>query len=216
MVLGFDRPYAHPTSSFNEPVQPPIVDPDEGETVQVCFSAEWLPYVQGALSQLQLQTTWKGTPEEILLAQGRATNLRGLFDNPICEVDTIGTPYWDDAEDVDDEAPVDDQIWYGEVTDANAPPGELDFVENAALWAVSGMVAIATGSIGVALAFRTFVSKFILIQKAGDVGETIRFVIDNQDAVTIDTTGRAGELIEVPIVGDESLEEHQLYIIKTG
>jgi hypothetical protein len=216
MVLGYNRPYAHPTSSFNEPVPPPTSEPDEGEQVQVCFSYDWLPYVLGALSQLTLQTTWQGDPEDILLAQGRATNLTGLFANPTCAAEMSQTPYWDDADDVDDEAPADTQTWYGEMTDPDAPADELDFVENAALWAVSGMIAYATGSIGVALAFRTFVSKFILIQKAGDVGETIRFVIDNQDAVTIDTTGRAGELIEIPIVGDETLEEHQLYIIKTG
>lgn len=214
MVLGFNEPFAHPTSSFNEPVLAPDVEPDEGELTQVCFSVAWLPYVLGALSQLQLQSTWKvSDPDETLVAQGRATNLMGLFVNPLCDVQT---PFWDDYEDVDDTAPADTQVWYGEMSDPNAPADELDFVENVLVWGVSGLIAYATGSVGVALAFRTFVSKFILIQRAGDVGETIRFVIDNQDAITIDTTGHAGELIEVPIIGDESLEEHQLYIIKTG
>lgn len=208
--------YKPQQSSFNTPVSIPTVDPDEGELIQVCFSIDWLPYVLGSLAQLQQRDTWIGTDDEKNDAIGLATNLIQQFDIPVCEVEKIGTPFWDDAEDVDDEAPRDDQIWYGEVSDPTAPPGELDFIENAAVWVVSGMIAYATGSIGVALAFRTFVSKFILIQRAGDVGETIRFVIDNQDAVTIDTTGRAGELIEIPIVGDESLDEHQLYIIKTG
>ena len=83
-----------------------------------------------------------------------------------CEV--AQTPFWDDASDVEDTATEETQTWYGEVTDATAPPGELDFVENLSLWVVSGMVAIATGSVGAALAFHTVVAKFILIQKAGD------------------------------------------------
>jgi hypothetical protein len=216
MVLGFDRPYAHPVGSFVSPVIPPDVEPADDDKIMVCVSVAWLPYVMGALSQLTLQSTWKtDDPDTVLLAQQRATYVIDQF-NYKDDCALVQTPYWDDAEDVDDQEPADTQTWYGEVTDPEAPAGELDFVENAALWAVSGMIAYATGSIGVALAFRTFVSKFILIQKAGDVGETIRFVIDNQDAVTINTAGRAGELIEVPIIGDESLDEHQLYIIKTG
>lgn len=217
MVLGFDRPFAHPTSSFNEPVSPPDIEPDEGEQVQVCFSYEWLPYVLGALSQLALQTTWRGTPSEVLLAQGRATNLTGLFANPVCAVDEVETPFWDDEDDVDDSEPADMQEWYGEVTNPTAPADELDFVESVALWAFTGLVAIATfevAGIAPAIAFHTFVEKFIIIQKRGDAGETIRFVVDHQDSITIDTTPYApGELIETTIVTPQTGEEHELLII---
>lgn len=211
----YPNPDNYPASSFPQPVPAPTVEADDaGTLLLVNYSWEWQQVLLAAVTQLKNPATWQGSHDEILTAIDRATDLQFLLQAPIEQ--TIGTPFWDDAEDVDDEAPRDDQVWYGEMTDPDAPAGELDFVENALVWAVSGMIAYATGSIGVALAFRTFVSKFILIQKAGDVGETIRFVIDNQDAVTIDTTGHAGELMEVSIVGDPDVEEHQLYIIKTG
>jgi len=211
----YPAPDNYPASSFPQPVPAPLVDPnDAGTLITVQYSWEWQQVLLAAVDQLRNPATWQGDHDDIILAIDRATDLKDQLQINIQP--DAQTPYWDDAEDVDDTAPADMQTWYGEMTDPDAPPGELDFVENAALWAVSGMIAYATGSIGVALAFRTFVSKFILIQKAGDVGETIRFVIDNQDAVTINTAGRAGELIEVPIIGDDSLDEHQLYIIKTG
>jgi len=79
MVLGFNEPFAHPVSSFNQPVNPPLSDPDTGDLVTVCFAFEWLAPVMGALSQLTLQSTWVGEPDDILLAQNRAQLLCSMF-----------------------------------------------------------------------------------------------------------------------------------------
>jgi hypothetical protein len=215
VVLGYNRPFAHPTSSFNTPVQAPSSDPDEGVLVQATFNAEWLPYVLGALYQLTLQTTWKGTPEEILEAQYRAIILMHLFG--VGEPSEVETPFWDDETDVDDNAPTDDQPWYGQVTNPTAPAGELDFVESVALWIFTGLVAVATfevAGIAPAIAFHTTVEKFIILQKRGDVAETIRFVVDGQDAKFVNTAPYApGEIIETPIITPQTGGGHDILII---
>jgi len=177
----------------------------------------WAQYILGACENLVSEFNWYEAgdmlPEEAseafrLIIQQAPYNLVPA---------KVGTPYWDDAEDVDDDAPSDDQPWYGEVTDPDAPPGELDFVENAALWVGAGLIALATGSIGAALAFRTFVGKFILIQKTGDIAETIRYVVDGQDMATIHTGDYApGTLVETPIIADPDLDTHQIYIVRSG
>lgn len=213
MVLGYENFYAHPTSSFNEPVAAPDVEPDEGTLVQVCFSEAWLPLVLGALSQLQLQSTWIGDSDAVLLAQGRATNLKGLFSTPVCAAEMVDTPYWDDSSDVDDELPVDEQTWYGYVTDPASQPTELDFVEDATIWAFTGLIALSLGAVGIApaLAFRTTAVKFVLAYKnGGNVGDIIRFFVDGYKIYEGVDTGD-GSITDVPIVPDQSLEDHQIY-----
>jgi len=177
----------------------------------------WAQYLLGAAKDLVFDYNWYQAGEMTTDEAAEAFRLI-IEEAPYNRVPaTVGTPFWDDAEDVDDEMPADTQIWYGEVSDPEAPPGELDFVENAALWVGAGLIALATGSVGAALAFRTFVGKFILIQKAGDVGETIRYVVDNQDMATINTGDYApGTLIETPIIADPDLSTHQIYIVRSA
>ncbi len=217
MVLGFSRPYAHPVGSFVSPVIPPDVEPSEDDKIQVCVSVAWLPFVVGALSQLTLQSTWKSDdPNEILLAQQRATEVIDAFNyQPLCG--DVETPFWDDETDVDDNEPAEIQEWYGEVTNPTAPADELDFVENIALWAFTGLVAIATfevAGIAPAIAFHTSVEKFIILQKRGNVAETIRFVVDGQDMKFVNTAPYAeGEIISTEIITPQTGGEHSLLII---
>ncbi len=203
-------------SSFENAVVIPSSDPDEGELTTVCFSIAWLPYVLGALSQLQQRDTWIGTDDEKTEAIGLATNLIELFDVPACPSE-VETPFWDDETDVDDNAPADMQVWYGEVTNPDAPAGELDFVESVALWAFTGLVAVATfevAGIAPAIAFHTSVEKFIILQKRGDVAETIRFVVDGQDMKYVNTAPySAGEIIETEIITPQTGGGHDLLII---
>lgn len=75
-----DSDFAAPTSSFNHPVPPPLVEPDSSPSVTVTFACAWLPYVRGALQQLLLQTTWDTADETVLnMTQGQAFNLICLF-----------------------------------------------------------------------------------------------------------------------------------------
>lgn len=82
MVLGSGNPFAPSVGSFQVPVTPPDVDPDEGELMTVCFNAAWLPFVLGALQQLTLQATWSGNDAAVLLAQSRAQTLLAMFGSP--------------------------------------------------------------------------------------------------------------------------------------
>ena len=198
--------------------------PDETgcRSFQIPASAEWYGLFMAAVLTLTNEYNWSQSIDGIEIADAAAKAWE-IINDAYAQAETnqcdnvIGTPYWDTAADVSAEAPVDDQTWYGMVSNPTAPADELDFVENVSLWIVTGMVAIATGSIGAALAFRTVVSKFILIQRAGDVAETIRYVVDNQDITTIDTSAiTPGTLIQIPVVADPTISPHQIYIVKTS
>jgi len=201
---------AYPRPSFPEPVLAPDVEPDEGTLVQVCFNEQWLPLVQGALSQLQLPATWLGDDDARALAVGRATNLKGLFVSPVCEVEGAPTPYWDEDTEVDDELPPDTQPWYGHVDDPTELPTEDTFRETLEDWTFAGLLAIA-GAPGAALAFLTIAPRFRLAFKQGDIGKIIRVFVDAQQAVEITDSGD-GSVLEVPIIADPALETHQIYV----
>lgn len=173
--------------------------------------------MEGALSALTQPSAWTGTPDDIKLAISRAITLRSLIGQ--ADVRTVPAPYYDDDEDVDDQLPEDEQPWYGYVTDPEAPPGELDFVENALIWGFTGFIALATWEVGFAPAvlFNTLAKKMVLANKRGDVGEVLRIFIDGEEAARIDTTDYApGEIIETPIIGDPELETHEIMIVQVS
>lgn len=203
----------YPTPSFDQPVQSPSVDPDEGDLVAASFNAEWIPVMEGALDSLLLPSTWQGTHDEIVLALERATTLKALIAG--AEVPTVPAPYWDDGADVDDVEPGNDQRWYGEVTDPEAPPGELDFVENAAVWAFTGFLAVAATP-AVAILFRTIAPKMIIATRTGDFGAIIRIILDGEEKARVDTSVSSGEIINTPIEGNPLLETHDLYLINVS
>jgi len=200
----------------------PLTTPDEMgcRQFQIPSSTEWFSLFMGALEALRLPYLWfqtEGgmTPDEAATEAGAIID--AAYDNAEagCASADVETPYWDDASDVDDNASTDDQLWYGEVTDATAPADELDFVENILVWSFAGLLAVA-GAPAAAIAFTTIAPKFLIAQKAGDVGEVIRIVLDGHDVTTIDTTGHAGEIITTPVVGDPTLSTHQLYLVKVS
>lgn len=212
-------PDNYPASSFPEPVPAPLVDPDDaGTLIQVQYSWEWQQPLLAAIDQLRNPYTWQGDHDEIITALNRATNLKEMLQIPIME--TAPTPFWDDESDLEDEEPADIQPWYGEVTNPSAPADELDFVENLALWLITGIVAIATfevGGVAPAIVFHTTVEKFIILQKRGDTAATIRFVVDGQDARFVNTAPYAeGDIIETPIVTPATGGDHTLMIIQTA
>lgn len=127
-----------------------------------------------------------------------------------CEI--VPSPYWDDASDNEISMSEDDQPWYGAVTDWLAPVDELNFEQNIALWALTGFVAYA-GGVGAAIFFRTTAKRFVVAVEAGDIAEIIRVVVDSAE-FRIDTTGFEGEIIELNVIADPDIEEHDLYIIK--
>lgn len=212
---AYPSPENYPDTSFPQPVPAPDVDPDDaGTLITVQYSYLWRPVLMGAVDQLRNPATWQGDHDEIILALNRATNFKDLL---AVDRSEVGTPFWDDETDVDDEEPDDVQPWYGQVTNPTAPAGELDFVESVLLWAFTGLVAVATfevAGIAPAILFHTTVEKFIIIQKRGDVAETIRFVVDSQDAKFVNTAPYApGDLIETEILTPQTGGTHDLLII---
>lgn len=128
--------------------------------------------------------------------------------------DEVPTPFWDDATDLDDEASPETQLWYGKVTNPDAPPDEITFLEDAAIWALTGFIAYS-GEVGGAIWFRTIAPKFVLAFHKGDLREIWRVVVGAADYGQIDTDDYdAGEIIQMPIVADEEAEFNDIYIIQ--
>lgn len=211
------EPFVPPLPSFPQPVEPPSVDPDEGEQTAVCFSVAWLPYVLGALRQLWQATTWRGTEAEVLLAQERSNLLMDMIANPVnCGTSGVPTPYWDTDTDVDDEAEPAEQAWYGYVEDAEAEPAELTFFENAAIWTFTGFIAAASVEVGFypAILFHTVAPRFVLAMRRGDFGNVVRILVDGEEQARVDTSTLAtDDILEVPVVAPGESSPHELMIV---
>lgn len=214
----YPDPSNYSITSFPQPVAAPSVDPDDAATLwTVRYSWEWHELLAAAVDQLLNPVTYLGDADEVKLALNRATNLKDLLQTNMA---TVPTPFWDDESDLEDEETAEMQPWYGGVTNPEAPAGELDFVENVALWIITGIVGIATfevGGIAPALAFRTTVEKFIILQKRGDTAATIRFVVDGQDAKFVNTAPYSpGDIIETEIITEQTGGAHDLLIVQTA
>ncbi len=203
----YPDPTNYPDSSFPQPVPAPSVDPDDaGTLIRVAYSWEWQPVLLAAVDQLRNPATWQGDHDEIITALNRATDLKSQLQRDLSEVET---PFWDDTTDVEVSEPDDMQPWYGEVTNPTAPADELDFVENALLWAFTGLIAAATfevAGLAPAIAFHTSVEKFIILQKRGDTA--------GQDMKYVNTAPYApGDLIKTEIITPQTGGSHDLLII---
>ncbi len=207
----------------------PTAIPDETSclTLEIPASDEWWAIVVGVLYTLILEWNWQqfegGLDRDVVAARWQimlenALDVAGATNS--CPTNTIDAPFWDDAEDIDDELPITEQPWYGTVSDPEAPPEELDFVENAAIFALTGFLAVATWEIGAAPAilFHTIAPKFVLAMKRGDVGEIIRILVDGEEAARVDTTSYAeGDLIDVPIIADPAITTgHDIVIVQVS
>jgi hypothetical protein len=97
-------PFAIPVGSFQLPVDPPSKLEGVCDQLTVSFPREWQPYILGALTQLTLQATWKGTPEEQGAAMQAAWNMIATFGQARCaptspevhggEDDDMSCPCW--------------------------------------------------------------------------------------------------------------------------
>lgn len=211
MLNTYPNDNNYPTPSFDQPVTSPDVDPDAGDLVSASFNADWIPVMEGALDSLLLPSTWAGTHDEINLALNRSALLKDIIAQ--ASVRSVDTPYWDDATDVDDEMTVDEQPWYGKVLDPALPPNELTFIEDATIWVFTGLLAIATVELGFApaIAFRTIAPKFVLAVRQGDLGRVIRLYVDGAETYSFTDDG-SETIVEVPVLGDPELDDHQIYI----
>lgn len=207
--------------SFPQPIPPPDTDPDEPDLIYVAYSPEWTKVLMAAVDQLGLYSTWQGDRDAKILAVNRAQLLKWQLQFPIEIAETeYPTPYWDDGTDVDDSLPIEEQDWYGEVTNPAAPADELTFVENAVIWLFTGFVAIAAaptlpGAAAAAIFFRTTAVRFTLAFNRGDVRELFRVVIDAVDYGEVDTIDlEYGDIVEIAVDGLEDLSEHDILLMR--
>lgn len=181
---------------------------------------EYAQYILGACENLVYDYNWYEAGD--LLPAEASEAFRLIVQQAPYNVlpEEVPTPWWDTGEDVDDDEPRDMQGWYGTVTNPEAPADELDFVESAIIWFFTGLVALATfevGGIAPAIVFHTTVEKFVILQKRGDVAETIRFVVDGQDAKFVNTAPYApGEVISTPIMTPQTGGSHTLMVVQTS
>jgi len=180
---------------------------------------EWSGLILGAAQQLAYHWNWYQWGD--MLPEEAAEAFREIVNQaPYNLIEgTMPTPFWDEDSDVDDELPDDAQPWYGYVTNPEAPADELDFVTNAAIWTITGFLAVATWEIGAAPAilFNTVAPKFMLAVRRGDIGEIIRLWVDGSQAAEVDTSSyAAGDIIRVPVAGDPALSTHQIIMVQVS
>ena len=215
-------PNNFPEVSFPQELLPPDVDPDDPdlELMLVEYNPAWTKVLMAACDQLTQFTSWQGDEDAKKLAVNRAIILKILLQQPV-EVGEreMPAPYWDDEADVDDEMPVEEQIWYGQVDNPTAPAEELTFVENAVIWIISGFIALVLvpalpAGIAAALTFRTLATRFTLAFNRGDIREQFRVLIDAKEYDTVDTDGMTeGDIVELNIDGLDEADFHDILIV---
>jgi len=187
-------------------------------TLNIPASDGWWAVTVGLLCSLMLEWNWQqfedGLDRDVVTARWQqmledALEVASTTNSCPAPAD-VGTPYWDDVVEVDDNADPETQIWYGEVDDPTVVPTEATFRETLENYTFAGLLAIA-GAPGAAIAFLTIAPKFRLAFKQGDIGKIIRIFVDASEVAEIEQDG-SGDLIEVDVVADPDLETHQIYV----
>lgn len=203
----------------------PWLTPDEAPEGTVCRplfipdDPAWLAIVSGAI--LELTRSWNyeqfGTLTPDQCAELMQVMQQKYYDEICSGAGEYPTPYWDEDIDVDDEEPADSQPWYGHVPDPTLPADELTFVENAAIWGITGFLAYASWEVGFAPAilFHTIAPRFVLAWRRGDVAEIIRVIIDGVEQPGIDTTAYSeGDVIRQAYVAGDDIGGHDILIVQ--
>jgi len=168
----------------------PVSIPEETTCflMQVPANAEWWALVVGVLYTLTLEYNWQqfeGGLEREDAAARWITMLDDAMDlaanSNQCSAE-ISAPYWDDgdADDADDQAPPDDQPWYGVLV------GESTWQEQIEDWVIAAFVAFAATP-AAAIAFLTIAPKFRLAFKQHDLGGIVRIFINASEVAQVDT-----------------------------
>jgi len=88
--------FSHAVPSFRTNISVPSTDPDSGVLVRFCFNRDYKPYLLGALSQLYLESTWRGSGEDKATAIERMKKFAGIInDTEFCNVGDSGVATYD-------------------------------------------------------------------------------------------------------------------------
>jgi len=200
----------------------PVSIPEETTCLimQVPANPEWWGLVVGVLLTLVYEENWQQF-EGAITREEAAEEWLAMLDDALLTSEqtntcatTVPTPYWDDSGDLDDEAETETQTWYGYVTDAEAAPSELTFVENALIWVFTGFLAIGVGDLALAVTFRTIAPRFVVAMRSNDFVEVIRVIIDGEEVARRETSGVEGDILNIDVVGDPEVGEHDLFLIR--
>lgn len=203
----------YPDPSFKTPVPLPLVPPDEGEQILVAYNPAWIPVLVAAAQQLLLPSTWQGDHDTVIDALNEASLLIFQLTEP-AGTSGVPTPFWDEGQDLDDQASESEQSWYGEVDDPEAPADDITFIENVGIWAITGFIAYS-GQIGAAIFFHSIAPSFVLAFHRGDVGEIWRVIVDAADYGTVDTSSATeNDVVEMRVIGSEAGSD--ITIVKVG
>lgn len=184
-------------------------------------SEEYFAILMGALESLRYERNWYQngdlTPAEAALAWSDL--LEAAYDNAEAgcgETCDFPAPWWDIGSDADDEAPEDEQVWYGGVTDPEAAPAEMTFVQNLFVLTFSGFLVYA-GSVGAAIAFHTVAPRFILAWERGDVGEIWRIIVNAAEQRVVDTSSSSpGDVVTQAVQPAASGSGYDVLLVRTA
>lgn len=201
-----------------------IPDDSHCRTFKIPNSTQWLSVFMGALLPLIYSESWQEygdlTPDEA--ADAALAVIWDAYNNNTCPL--LEAPYWDDsdADDADDEAPADDQPWYGELVPAAAfsafdveeddpPEPEFTWQENASIWIVTAFVAYAATP-AAAIAFYPIARKFVLAFKAHDLGGIVKVLWDGEEIVRVDTYSESASVVETSIILPDTEDMPPLWV----
>jgi len=197
---------------------PTLPESEQCRSLEVPADLYWLGIFNSALLELTNPYNFEQVNETDLTPEETAAACYLIFEQWLQSTCAGGvdcpTPFWDEAQDVEDSAPAETQAWYGQVENPEAPADELTFVENATIWVFTGFVAYAAG-VGAAIFFHTIAEKWVLAWRRGDVGEIIRVIIDGAEYGTVDTSSASvGDIVEFPVLAGTG--GHDILIVKAG
>lgn len=191
---GFPTPFSLPETTACRTFQIPA-DEDNGE---------WQAIFMGLLLSLTDPDNWvqfEGAMDrEDAAARWLDMIWQAYEDAPdgCAEADMVSTPFWDDSDgsDASDEAPADEQDWYG-VWD-----GET-FVEALSYWAVTAFLATGVSE-GAAIEFITPLRAFRLRLRANPHGAKLLVLMDSNIFQLVDLFRAEEEVVTVDIVSPGS------------
>lgn len=89
----------------------------------------------------------------------------------------------------------------------------LTFTENALIWVTAGAL-VFSGTPAAAIAFLTVAPSFVVAMRTGNLGGIITWYLDGNPVAVVDTHSDEPGIVEVTLVGNPDLDEHQLYAVK--
>jgi len=182
---GFPTPNSIPETSACRTFRVPADDEWLGllMAAAMILTEEWAYYQWGELTPSEAAAAW----QDIINQTYDGSFVDGCPSTP--------APYWQDnsADDADDDAPPDDQPWYGEiVAETNT------WQEQVGIWAITAFIAL-TATPAAAVAFLPFANRFVLAFKQHSVGAIVKVLIDGVELVKVDTYAPTDGVISVPI-----------------